>query len=297
MPTNKENILKIRMFGVRGLIPSPAENMTKYGGNTSCAYLDYTGNNKILIIDSGSGIKSLGEKLVKSENHDIHIFLTHYHIDHIIGLPFFLPLYKKSEKVTIYGPKHLEEPFEDFLLKFIQNRQNPVPLGEIQCKLQFRELSEDVFNIDDLTVKTKKMNHIVNCIGYRFEANGQSISFTTDHETYFDAADTKDRVQSEADKLNMKFINFIKNSNILVADAQYLPDEYHKYKGWGHSSVLDTVNRAAAAGIKILILFHHDPNREDWQIDKIVTHYRRIIEKKNIDLKIFAAREGWEYLC
>ena len=297
MPTNKENNLRIRMFGVRGLVPSSGEHLKKYGGNTSCALLNFDRNEKIFIIDGGSGIKVFGEHLVKHENLDIHIFLTHYHTDHIIGLPFFLPLFKESEKITFYGPKPIEKSLEKFILEHIKNSQVPVPLGKIQCDLQFKEISEESFSIDELKIKTQKMNHLINCIGYRFELNEQSITFTTDHENYFESIDIENSGQNEADNLNQKHLNFIKKSSILVSDAQYLPSEYIRYKGWGHSSVLDAVNRAIAARVKILILYHHDPNREDWQIDKIITHYRRILEKKNIDMKIYAAREGWEYIC
>ncbi|MDH5719505.1 MAG: MBL fold metallo-hydrolase [Spirochaetia bacterium] len=289
--------MKIRIYGARGAIPAPGEKTQKYGGNTSCVLVSYEENQKKIIIDAGSGIRVLGENLIKEENLDIHIFLTHFHSDHIMGLPFFLPFYQKSAQITIYGPNPVDNSMEKFVKSYIENHEIAARLGNIQAALIFRELNEETFSLESLKVKTQRVNHPVKCIGYRFELNEKSVTFTIDHETYFDGINAEGKAVKESEKLNAKHIEFIRNSDILLSDAQYLPDEYRQYMGWGHSSILDAINRAIAANVRILVLFHHDPNREDKQIDKIVTHYRRVIERKKLPIKIYAAREGWEYLC
>ncbi|MDH5716013.1 MAG: MBL fold metallo-hydrolase [Spirochaetia bacterium] len=290
--------MKVRMYGTRGIFPAAGKETIRYGGNTSCVQLIVPNNNDIFILDAGTGLKTLGEKLVVNENQNIHIFLSHLHWDHIMGVPFFLPLYRESETVKIYSPPQIKKPLSEEIHEYIKSVEFPIPLGsKIRANLSFHEIKEKNFEINNLKIKTMKMNHTLNCYGYRFESDGKIICYTTDHENYY-ANDIENEVEvKEANNLNLKHNQFIYKSDILITDAQYLPEENKKYKGWGHSSFVDALNRAINAKVKSLIFFHHDPNRTDDQLDKISNHYRKILEEKNIPIRLYTAKEGWEYVC
>src|SRR5580765_6239970 len=232
----------VRFWGVRGSTPTPQSENLRYGGNTSCVEVRLNGH--IYVFDCGTGFRNLGKHLAQEQNgHPIsaHIFLSHFHWDHIQGIPYF-----------------------------------PVNMSEMAAHRQFANIDEGRIAFDRCTVQTKWLNHPQGCLGFRMEAEGKVIVYATDNEPGDPVFDKNLRKLAEG-------------ADILIYDAQYLPEEYAARKqGWGHSHWREAVNVVMESGAKELILFHHDPDHSDACIDAVVKQAREHYPK------VRAASEGLE---
>ena len=283
----------IRTYGVRGIVASPGPKTVKYGGNTPCIGLRDETSNDIFIFDAGTGIRKIGEELSeKSIKFNIHLFLTHTHTDHIEGLPLFIPLFTSGVRIHIYGPKS-NPSLEETIGTFLSKTYNPTGLGKVKALIKFHELERSKMNIGELTFRSVPLNHSIPVVGYRLESGKAVFSYMTDHEP---PAELKEPAQRKAAKqFDEDYLAHIEGADLLIADTQYMPDEIKLYAGWGHPSIHYVVNAALKAKVKRLVLFHHEPNRTDDQIDEIVHHYRNLILKKKANLEIIAGREVEEF--
>ncbi len=243
--------------------------------------------NRIIIIDAGSGIRDLGNHLVKAgqENGplDIMLFLTHTHWDHIMGFPFFTPIYVPGTRMKVYGPVTFEDdPLENVVGGQMKYRYFPVNIGELTSDIDYIRLTENpaIDLGDGLLLKTKILNHSITVLGYRFEYKGNVFCtcydcepyrnlFVTDpeHPEYDEAMAEEGRLV--ADEQNVLLEQFFSGADLLIHDSQYTESEYRGKLGWGHSSIDHAVATAARAGVKKLALFHHDPDRSDEQLDAL----------------------------
>ncbi|MBI5177946.1 MAG: MBL fold metallo-hydrolase [Nitrospinae bacterium] len=288
--------MKLQFWGVRGSIPAPGPDTAHFGGNTSCLHLMAEGQPAI-ILDAGTGIRKLGIELLRNhkDKKEIHLLFSHTHWDHIQGLPFFAPLYIPGFSIHIYGPVHYEKSLEHILDQQMEYTYFPVRVAELQAKISYHELKEESFNIGDITVRTKYLNHPVLCLGYRFERNGKAIVYCTDHEPYYNFLgedDGGEEVNMVVEDQNNRLKDFIRGADLLVMDTQYTEEEYPSHQGWGHSSTVHNVGLIANCGIKRLAMFHHDPDRTDADEKKIVELMRRLGKDAGLDVEIFGAREG-----
>ena len=302
------------LWGVRGSLPCPGLSTVRYGGNTLCIEVRYGPDNRLIIIDAGSGIRPLGGQLMKTDFTKgpitAKILFSHTHWDHIMGFPFFTPVFIPTTKLDIYGPV----TFEDDSLEMViggqmQYRYFPVTMSELAAQMTYHRLQETELSFDDgLLVRTKYLNHPITCLGYRFEHEGRVIVTMFDHEPYqnlfptdpaspdFDQ-DIFEEGERTAMEENHRIEAFMAGADIVLHDAQYTQKEYLKgRRGWGHSSIEWAINAAARAGVKRLILIHHDPERTDDQLDELLTLYREAIAVKSPQGKprliIEFAREG-----
>ncbi|MDH4199086.1 MAG: MBL fold metallo-hydrolase [Spirochaetia bacterium] len=287
--------MKIRMYGTRGITPAPGVQSSRYGGNTSCIALRLEDSNDLMIIDAGTGIIKLGQELVsKPTPYNIKLFITHIHMDHIQGFPFFLPLYNPENNITIYYPKYEQASLEKILNILANEYVNPVHLGKIKAQIRYEHLQENIITLKTLRIKNIRVNHPILTLGFRFEHRGKVLCVITDHEPESNLKknpnDTEKYILSDID-----YGSFIEHSDLLIADAQYLPEEVKLYAGWGHANINYIVNQCIKSSVGRVVLTHHDPNRTDLQIDTIVDHYRTLITKKGLKLEIVAAREIEEY--
>ncbi len=255
--------MKIKFWGVRGSIPCPGPDTVKYGGNTACIELILDSGLRI-IIDAGSGIRELGNYILtnrKFQKDDIKIFITHTHWDHIMGFPFFSPMYMPEVRVKIFGPRTSEN---DSLEKIIGGQWThnyfPVLYEDLAAQVEYIEIKEDTYNLGGgLVLKTKSLLHPVACLGYRFEYKGKVFCTVYDTEPFTDMEE---------------IIDFIKDADLLVHDAQYTEAEYRSSKsGWGHSYMEYALDIAEKGKVKRLAFFHHDPDRTDKQIDLFSQRY------------------------
>ncbi len=303
--------MKLRFWGVRGSIPTPGITTIKYGGNTTC--LEIRGDNdELLIIDAGTGIKPLGDFIMKYDAPvrplNIKILLSHTHWDHIQGFPFFAPAYLNNTNIKVYGPVNFSEKLEEILIGDFNRKFFPIKLDDLKANIEFQELQQSIFKIGKFKVASMYLNHPVLDLGYRIEYNGKTIVTMFDTEPYRNVfvEDFEEEEMDEFDKQNFEEAQdevnkrvskqkiHAKDADLLIYDAQYLEDEYYQKLGWGHSYIEYAVNAAKDAGVKKLALFHHDPMRNDKKVDEFQQKAIDYGNKIGYNQTIFCARERLE---
>ncbi|MFO8084587.1 MAG: MBL fold metallo-hydrolase [Desulfobacterales bacterium] len=300
--------MRVKFWGVRGSIPCPGPATVRYGGNTSCIELMIEKINRLLVIDAGSGIREMGDALMIGKPSDIilktEIFLTHTHWDHIMGLPFFAPIYSPNTQLTIYGPvTHEADSLKEILSGQWTYRYFPIRQEELASRIKYLELNQDNYDLGQgLHLKTKYLNHPLRCLGYRFEFDGKVLCTAYDTEPFCNVfiTDTNhpdyDPVMAEegqeaAERENQLMEDFVRGADLLIFDAQYTQKEYDtRRKGWGHSSMEYAIEIAKRNQVRRLALFHHDVQRNDDQMDELCRRFCR----SNSNTEIFFAREGME---
>ena len=277
-------MMKLRFWGTRGSVPAPGKDTIVYGGNTSCVEITLETGRKI-IIDSGTGIRALGEEFLKNEETvDILLLITHIHWDHVSGFPFFGPIHDPTARITVDGSpycmKGLKTPFDQEMGFF------PVKFGDIKAKINYLDtLNRGPLEIDGVVIDTIPLQHPQGGMGFRFRDGKKKIVFITDNELTDEMIDGR---QPE------DYIKFCEDADILIHDAQYTLEEVEERRGWGHSDYLSALHLATEACAKQLILFHHDPSRKDPEIASFVDHCRDVAAKSNTDIIVDAAKEGSE---
>lgn len=302
--------MKIKFWGVRGSIPCPGPGTVKYGGNTPCIELRFKRDNRLIIIDAGSGIRELGNYLMANDlrNGPINteIYLSHTHWDHIMGFPFFTPIYVPGTKLKIYGPVTYEDDtLEDVLGGQLTYRYFPVRQAELASNIEYIDLKEETLEIGEgIKLTTKYLNHPILCLGYRFEYQGkvfctafdtepfQNVFCTDPEDPSYDEIMAKEGEEVARDE-NQRIEEFFKGADLLIHDTQYTQEEYAASKrGWGHTSIEDAITAARHADVKKMVLFHHEPMRTDGEIDELASKYFN--SSSTGDLECFFAREGME---
>jgi phosphoribosyl 1,2-cyclic phosphodiesterase len=247
----------VRFWGVRGSIACCSAEYARYGGNTSC--VEIRCGDRVLIFDAGTGIRPLGKQLVQTLPVTANIFFTHTHLDHMVGLPFFAPLYKAGSKIRIWSG-HLAAPltFKDALCHLMAPPLFPVPPAVFASEPEFMDFhaGETLQPMAGVTLRTAPLNHPNGATGYRVEWQGKSICYVTDCE-------------HDGKRQDPVVVDLIRGADIFIYDTSYTDEEYPTYAGWGHSTWQEGVRLAEAAGVKQLVLFHHDPSHTDAMMDKI----------------------------
>ena len=281
MPSAPEesSLMLARFWGVRGSTPTPQADNLRYGGNTSCVEVRI--NDQIYIFDCGTGFRNLGKQLVKEfagRPMNAHVFLSHFHWDHIQGIPFFTPLYNSRENYFFFHSSSRSRSLQRAIEEQMSDPYFPVDMSEMAAHRNFYDIEEDRIAFDDCVVQSMWLNHPQGCLGFRIEAGDKVLVYATDNEPGHPVFDKNVRQLAEG-------------ADVLIYDAQYLPEEYTAAKkGWGHSHWREAVNIVLESGAKELILFHHDPDHTDGMIDKLVANAREYYPK------VRAASEGMEIL-
>jgi phosphoribosyl 1,2-cyclic phosphodiesterase len=270
--------MHIKFWGVRGSIASPGPDTAAVGGNTSC--VEVRCGSTLLVLDAGTGVRKLGDKLLGEGAVEATILLSHLHWDHIQGLPFFVPAYVPSSRLQVVGTAHGVMALREALAHQMTAPVFPVRLDELGAQIRLREVKNgESFDVGEARVRVAKLNHPGGVHAYRIEHEGKSVVYATDTEHYACVDPTLRALAEGAD--------------ILIYDAQYTPEEYRgdhgrSKVGWGHSTYVAGAELARAAGVGRLVLFHHDPQRTDAGVLDI--------ERRASDLfaPSVAAREGME---
>lgn len=276
----------IGFWGVRGTLPVPGEQSVIYGGNTSCVSLEFPRGN-FFVFDAGTGIKVLSDRLMARENPPttIKIFISHPHWDHINALPFFMPLYIQGNDVEICGPSHGDITMQEMISGQMDGIHFPINTKEFSARVLYRELKEEEFDIDGIAVRTILLNHPGHCLGYRVRYRDRSISYITDNELF--PKDTPYFNEHHVERLT----EFLRDSDVLITDSTYTPEEYRNKIGWGHSSVEQVVKIADRAKVKDLFLFHHDPAQSDKDIAGKFATANEILKKLDSSTRCIVPRE------
>lgn len=281
----------VEFWGIRGTLPVPGENTVFYGGNTNCVTLSL-GKKHFFIFDAGTGIKKLSNHLMHQKRFPLSakIFISHPHYDHINGIPFFVPLYIKGNEFEFLGTPSGDESIEKIISGQMDSIYFPITVKEFSAKISFRNLLEESFNIDEVQIQTILLNHPGRCLGYRVQYNDKVFCYITDHELYLENVPYYN--QYEVDRL----IQFISNANVLVIDTTYTDAEYVTKIGWGHSCVSRVVDVADKAKVKLLCLYHHDPDQFDKNIEFKLREAKELLESRHSETRCIAPREGEKIL-
>ncbi len=269
--------MRIKFWGVRGSTPTPQPENLRYGGNTSCVEVRL--EDRVFIFDCGTGLRTLGHQLRQEFNGQpvsAHVFVSHFHWDHIQGLPFFGPLYDKPENRFFFHSSGRTRSLKRVMEEQMAAPYFPVDMSEMKAQHSFYDIEQGRLPLDDVTIEAMWLNHPQGCLGFRIESPAGVFVYATDNEP--GDADFDKNVRKLA-----------AGADVLIYDAQYLPEEYEARKrGWGHSHWREAVNVVMESGAKELILYHHDPEHDDACIDKIVK------EARNYYPRVRAAAEGME---
>ncbi len=270
----KKHPFWLKFWGVRGTLPVPGPATLRYGGNTSCVEVRCGGRS--FILDAGTGIRALGDSL-KDER--IDVFLSHTHIDHILGVPFFAPCYDASRHVRFWaGHLHPEHALSETIGAIMQPPVFPLTIWDFKARVEFNdfaaggEFSGD-WQEDGISISTYALSHPDRATGWRINYGGKSVCYITDYEH------TSGTVEEG-------LVRFVKGADVLIYDSTYTDEEFARYKGWGHSTWQQGVRLAEAAGAGTLTVFHHDPDATDAVLDK------RAEALKSLRSDAVVAREG-----
>jgi phosphoribosyl 1,2-cyclic phosphodiesterase len=270
----------LRFWGVRGSTPTPQRSNLRYGGNTSCVELRT--REGIFVFDCGTGLRLLGHSLRKEFGKrpiKARVFVSHYHWDHIQGIPFFTPLYGRQNHFDFHSFKSTETNVRQALQDQMVNPYFPVDMRAMLAKRHFHEIGEEKRIYDGVTIISKRLYHPQGCMGFRVEHNGKVIVYATDNEPGNSKGDQNVRALAQG-------------ADVFIYDSQYTPHEYKTVKkNWGHSTWEEAVSIAREADVKKLVLFHHDPDHDDKAVDAILRAARRkfrsaVAAKEGLTLKL-----------
>ena len=281
--------MQVRFWGTRGSIAKPGPGTVRYGGNTSCVQVTSPGGTMI-IIDCGTGAHDLGQHILKNKltGNEGSILISHTHWDHIQGIPFFAPLFVPGNTWTFYAPAGFGDTLRETLAGQMEFTYFPVTLDAFGAKVDYRDLVEQTFDLGDVRVTTRFLNHPALTLAYKLECNGATMVYSCDHEPHsHELADGEGLVHGQ----DREHSDFFQGADLVIHDAQYTPAEYATKVGWGHSTPQYAVQMCREAGVRKLALTHYDPTRTDAQVDAILAELHANAPA-NDRLEIIGAAEG-----
>lgn len=278
--------MRVRFWGTRGSLAVPGPDTVRYGGNTSCVQLESDAGT-LVVLDCGTGARGLGNALTADRGAGAgegNLLVSHTHWDHIQGFPFFAPLFVPGDRWEVYGPRGLGPSLRDTLAGQMQYTYFPVTLEAMAADIRYHNLVEGSFQVGDIHVSTRYLNHPVLTLAYRMEADGVSVAYACDHEPYDGATANGDSELRGEDRAHA---DFLAGADLLIHDAQYTTEEYVDKVGWGHSTAEYALRVAREGGVRRLALTHHDPMRSDDALDRVID---ALGDPGGVD--VFAAAEG-----
>lgn len=284
--------LRVQFWGTRGSVPSPGPRTVRYGGNTPCLEVRTSGG-WLVILDAGTGIRELGRSLIERSNGSPvagDIFLTHAHWDHIQGIPFFAPIFQRGNHFTIWGSKSLETSIDRVVRDQMSPVVFPVTFEQLDATIDFREIAEgERCAGKGYEVTAMEVRHPGGALAYRFtepRATPAALVYVSDNEL-----GQAERYQTPTG-WRERFIEFVRGAKVLVHDTTYTTEEYDFHRGWGHSTFREATELAIAADVGTLVLFHHDPQRTDEELDLRVAECQALVKERGAGVRVLAAAEG-----
>jgi len=279
--------MNVKFWGTRGSIAAPGKETILYGGNTCCLEITLESGQKI-VMDAGTGLRALGERYIAlREAADILLLMTHIHWDHIQGFAFFEPIFDPSSRISVDGFPAAMKGLRAIFDNQMGDGFFPVRFEDLKAHIAYiGELSRHPITVGNTRIEVIPLNHPQGAFGYRFQEGHQKLVFMTDNELLRNGPPGK----TLAD-----YVEFARDADVLIHDAQFTPDEIDRHRGWGHSDCATTVELAVKAHAKQLLLFHHAPARTDAELAAVVEKCRRLTEEEGHPIVIEAAKEGSEF--
>lgn len=274
--------MRAAVWGCRGSLAAPGAETVIYGGNTSCVALEFADGPSV-VLDAGTGIRLLGLELASSRE-PIHLCLTHLHLDHLEGLGFFVPLWQPDRELHIWGPASPVDALEERIARYLSPPLFPVQLSEVPANLTFHDVPDEEFTLGSARVRAQPVAHRGPTVGYRFEDGGSVLAYIPDHEPYLGVE------PGEEEPGWLSGFSLADGADVLLHDGQYFEHEYPSHVGWGHSSVAHAVAFARFAGVRRLLVFHHDPLHTDEQLSSLEARARELWGGDGVPPEL--AREG-----
>ncbi|MFH0825912.1 MAG: MBL fold metallo-hydrolase [Pseudomonadota bacterium] len=279
--------MDITFWGTRGSIAAPGRDTLTYGGNTTCLEVTLS-SGRTVIVDAGTGIRCLGTSIMERQLPlDLDLIITHIHWDHIMGFPFFAPVYQESATIRVDGCRRAITGLKNVFASAFVDGTWPIKFDDLRAKIEPVESLLETMpggrRIDDTEIRQHRLHHPQGGIGLRFSESGGSFVFLTDNEL----SDDGWKGASFDD-----FVEFCRGADVLVHDCQYFPEEMPLRKGWGHSDSESVARLAVESGIGKLYLFHHDPWRKDDDVAIMVGRCRDALDRLGAVVEVEGAREG-----
>jgi len=270
--------VEVTFYGVRGSCPCPSEANRRYGGNTACVALTLAGQDPI-IFDLGTGLRAFGDTQPVDGTFAGTALITHIHWDHVQGLPFFPPADRVGARFDIFGPQQDAGSLADLFDGFMRPPYFPVTCSELRGDIQFHEVLKDDLTVGTAKVAVRPVPHCGATVGYRVTWGGRTVTYVSDHQAPLDLDTVADSVLELAD-----------GADLLIHDAQYTRSEFEQKAHWGHCTVDYAVTVARKAGVRKLVLFHHDPSHSDERLDELLIEARAFAGVSGPE--VIAAYEG-----
>jgi phosphoribosyl 1,2-cyclic phosphodiesterase len=261
--------MRARIWGCRGSLAAPGADTIRYGGNTSCVEVRLDSGHAI-VLDAGTGMRPLGVQMHPDLPPQLHILLTHLHLDHLQGLGFFRPLFAPGLEIQVWGPTSPVQGLEERIARYMSPPLFPVHLDDIPSQLSFHDAPEFEVTIGSATVRASKVTHQGPTVGYRIEEHGHAFVYLPDHEP---------SIGNDLQTVSpdwMSGYDLARDADVLLHDAQYHDHEYGAHVGWGHSSITDTMEFATKARVERVVLFHHDPYHDDDDLEDLLVEARAL---------------------
>ena len=274
--------IHVDFWGVRGSVPSPGPTTTRYGGNTSCVSI--TVDNKILILDAGTGIRNLGSAIIGRPELEIFVVVTHSHWDHIQGFPFFTPIYQPNRPVHMFPTLHKKNVVLSSLIDQMDGAHFPITPDQVPSNFNFvTENPLEFLENNGFHMELVPMNHPGKAFGYKIKIDDKIICYFTDNEI-----DPPYEKSIELDVLT----EHCRNVDILIHDAQYIEADMPLKHGWGHSLISQVTKLGESAEVKNLVYYHHDPERSDDDIDAELETASKTLKENGSSVHPYFAYEG-----
>lgn len=270
--------MKVTFYGVRGSTPSPAGANARYGGNTSCVVVEAPGTVPI-VLDLGTGLQTWGRTLPLDGTFAAVALVTHFHFDHVQGLPFLAAADRPGASLHVYGPGDTGSTTAELFTGFVRPPYFPVTISDLRGTYGLHDVLHDDFTVGEVNIRVRPVPHVGLTVGFRLEHAGSVVAYISDHQAPADLDSVADGVLELCD-----------GADLVIHDAQYTPVDWETKSHWGHCTVDYAVKVAARSGARALALFHHDPGRRDDEVDALAA--AAAVSGAEQGVEVFAASEG-----
>lgn len=284
----------LKFWGTRGSCSVSGPEYARFGGNTCTLELRYDGS--ALIFDAGTGIRALGVELLEQNIRDIHLFLSHSHWDHFIGIPFFEPIYTPGVHITIWAPPNIRRSYRELVSDLLSPEFFPVRLEQVKADLEFKTIQQKTpVALGGVILDFHSTQHPGLTYSFKIKTPEATFGYITDNEMLLGHHGDFSEIPEETLQAHQSFIDFFSDSDVLIHEAQYTPEEYLHKVGWGHSSSQNALYLIEKIRPKKWLVTHHDPSHTDLDLQNLEERTKKLLKERNIDCKAMWIQDGFIY--